>query len=634
MPIFGDELLARLMKIPSRFAPRWVIFLIDVGLVVFGLFAAYMLRFDFRMPANEVGPLIFAFPFFLLIRISSFLVARTYAGVIRYTSSEDALRIISTLVLGSSLFALLNPIKFYLWDHSYFLPFTIIILEFVLSTVFMLAFRLMVKLIYLEVKNPRSAKSDVILYGAGEAGVITKRTLDRDAGTRYRVVAFIDDSRKKAGSRLEGVTVYHTSSLPELLKTHAVEHVIICIQKPRKMLRDRVIESSINAGVKVLTVPPVHQWINGELSFRQIKEVKIDDLLGREEIVLDEASISNDLRSRIVLVTGAAGSIGSGLVRQILQFKPTLLVLLDQAESALYDLEQDLRRAGTKGNWEVVIGDISNSDRMRNVFKTFKPEIVFHAAAYKHVPLMELNPSEAILTNVLGTRILVDLAIEYEVDKFVMISTDKAVNPTSVMGASKRMAEIYAQSSNSRSNTRFITTRFGNVLGSNGSVIPLFHKQIENGGPVTVTHPEVTRFFMTIPEACRLVLEAAAMGNGGEIFIFDMGQSVKIVDLASKMIRLSGLEPGKDIEIIYTGLRPGEKLYEELLNKSENTLPTHHQQIMIAQVSEYSFNEVEIETNELISLFNQQDNNAIVSKLKTIIPEYKSNNSEFAKFDA
>jgi FlaA1/EpsC-like NDP-sugar epimerase len=383
----------------------------------------------------------------------------------------------------------------------------------------------------------------------------------------------------------------------------------------------------------VLNVPPVSSWINGELSFKQIKKINIEELLERDPIKLDEENISRQVKNKHVLVTGAAGSIGSEIVRQLVRYKPSKIILLDQAESPLYEVEMELKEQMAPGSFEIVIGDVRNRDRMHNLFRTFRPQIVFHAAAYKHVPMMENNPSEAVFTNVLGTKVMADLAVEFGAEKFVMVSTDKAVNPTNVMGASKRVAEIYTQALGKTAKTKFITTRFGNVLGSNGSVIPRFRQQIEKGGPVTITHPEITRYFMTIPEACQLVLEAGAMGNGGEIFIFDMGKSVKIVDLAKKMIKLSGLELDKDIKIAFTGLRPGEKLYEELLNDKEKTLPTHHAQIMIAKVKEYDLGEVSKEIESLISLFGSQNNNEIVRKIKNIVPEFISNNSEFEKLD-
>jgi FlaA1/EpsC-like NDP-sugar epimerase len=380
-------------------------------------------------------------------------------------------------------------------------------------------------------------------------------------------------------------------------------------------------------------VPPVQNWINGELNVKQIRKVRIEDLLGRKPIQLDDKEIRSVLQGKRILVTGAAGSIGSEIVRQVLRFDPKFVTLLDQAESPLYDLENELRNGPFSGKYEVAIGDITRKERMERLFAYFQPEVVFHAAAYKHVPLMEENPSEALRTNVLGTKILVDLSIAHQVERFVMISTDKAVNPTNVMGATKRVAEIYAQSAQGAGKTKFITTRFGNVLGSNGSVIPLFSRQIEKGGPVTVTHPEVTRYFMTIPEACQLVLEAGSMGNGGEIFVFDMGESVRILDLAEKMIRLSGFEPGKDIQIKITGLRPGEKLYEEVLSDAENTMPTHHPQILIARVRTYNRVEVEQNVEALTQLFNTQDNKRIVSELKALVPEFISNNSVYSELD-
>jgi FlaA1/EpsC-like NDP-sugar epimerase len=394
------------------------------------------------------------------------------------------------------------------------------------------------------------------------------------------------------------------------------------------------VDTCLQHNIKVLSVPPVSKWINGELSFNQLKTVAIEQLLERDPIKLDVSLIEQQLHGKIVLVTGAAGSIGSELARQILRFHPGKVILLDNAESPLHEVEMELADKYAPAQFEVVIGDVRNRERMENVFRTFKPHVVYHAAAYKHVPMMENNPSESILTNVLGTKVTAELAVEHNVEKFVLISTDKAVNPTNVMGASKRIAEIFTQSLGKQVKTKFITTRFGNVLGSNGSVIPRFKKQIEEGGPVTVTHPDITRYFMTIPEACQLVLEAGCMGKGGEIFVFDMGKQVRIADLAKKMIKLSGLTEGRDIQIVYTGLRPGEKLYEELLADTENTLPTHHPQILIGKVKEYAFDEIKQKIEKLITLFYGQDNIEIVSRMKELVPEFRSNNSIFEKLDA
>lgn len=432
---------------------------------------------------------------------------------------------------------------------------------------------------------------------------------------------------------MEGVKIFHTSSLEEIIKKEKIKKLIVAIKNPNKSNKRAIIDVCLANHVEILNVPSPTNWINGEFTSKQIKPIRIEDLLGRATIKLNPDRLSQEFDGKTILITGAAGSIGSEIVRQIVTLNPEKLIILDQAESPLYDLEVELNEKGNLHYVEAVIGDIRNYDRLENVFRTFKPQYVFHAAAYKHVPLMENNPSEALITNVLGSKNLVDLSLKYGVDRFVLISTDKAVNPTNVMGCSKRIAEIYAQSANQLGKTKFITTRFGNVLGSNGSVIPLFKKQIENGGPLTVTDKRITRFFMTIPEACQLVLEAETMGKGGEIFVFDMGESVKIYDLAKKMVSLSGLELGKDIEIKITGLRPGEKLYEELLTNEENTQPTHHPQILIASVRDYDFEEIAQSILSLTELFEGQNNNAIVQKMKDIVPEFKSNNSVFEKLD-
>ncbi|MDA9809803.1 polysaccharide biosynthesis protein, partial [Flavobacteriales bacterium] len=409
--------------------------------------------------------------------------------------------------------------------------------------------------------------------------------------------------------------------------------VIIAIKEPYLDNKQRLIDYCLKNQIKVKSVPSVEEWLGGNLSMKQIKDIKIDDLLGRKPIKLPKNNLVNEIKNKTILVTGAAGSIGSEIVRQLLELEPQKVILLDQAESALYDLSQDLTINSKFSNFEIVIGDVTRKERIKNVFKTYQPQIIFHAAAYKHVPLMELNPSESIRTNLIGTKNIADFSIEYNVKKFILVSTDKAVNPTNVMGASKRAAEMYCQALNQLNTTKFITTRFGNVLGSNGSVIPLFKKQINNGGPITVTHPEVTRFFMTIKEACQLVLEASSMGDGGEIFVFDMGKSMKIIDLAHKMIQLAGLKVEKDIGIKIVGLRPGEKMYEETLNNSEETLKTHHPKIQIGKVAQVNLEELNKTIENLNSFVSLQKNNEIIMQMKQIIPEYKSNNSEFSKFD-
>lgn len=623
------------MIIPEKNTPRWVIFLLDLGICFFSLLFAYLLRFDFvSFPIEEEWNVLkYSLPVFFLVRAITFYFGKTHTGIIRYTSTQDSKRIFLVVTIGSVIFAILAPIRFYFIDGFYFLPVSIIVMDYLCTVFFMITSRIAIKLLYSEQKNPRSQRDSVVIYGAGEMGLITKRTLDRDAAASLRVVGFIDDNSSKQGKAIEGVPILHPLKLENFLKDKEIRSVIVAMMNPDPDQKRKVVDECLRLNIEVLTVPPIQNWINGGFNLKQIRKVKIEDLLGRKIIHLDDDNIRKDISGKIILVTGAAGSIGSEISRQLCQFQPKKIYLLDQAESPLYDLETELKANGYGKLTEAVIADITSEERMKNVFRAFKPQVVFHAAAYKHVPMMEVNPSEAINTNVKGTKILADLSVEFGVVKFVMISTDKAVNPTNVMGASKRLAEKYVGAKNSEGKTKFVATRFGNVLGSNGSVIPLFRKQIENGGPLTVTHPEVTRFFMTIPEACRLVLEAGTMGKGGEIYLFDMGESVKIADLARNMIRLSGLEPDKDIKIEFTGLRPGEKLYEELLTSGEKLLPTHHPQIMITRDEPETPEKLSVAVNELILLFGGQDNLEMVKRLKLLIPEYISNNSEFEKLD-
>lgn len=617
----------------ERNTPRWIIFFIDIGICLFSLVLAYLLRFNFEIPRLAIDDFYIVFPVVLGIRAISFYLSKTFKGIVKYTGSKDAQRIFVVLTIGSIVFVFVNLLSFYFINQKFPIPFSIIIIDYMASTFLMISLRIMFKALYFEIKNPAREKQRVLIFGAGESGMITKRTLDRDAGTKYKVLAFIDDNKNKSARKVEGITIYHSEKIEDFLKNKDVAQLIISVQNMQPSRKQQLVELCLKYNVKILSVPPVQNWINGELSFKQIRKIKIEELLERDPIQLDEENIQQYLSNKTILVTGAAGSIGSEIVRQTIKYNPKKIILLDQAETPLYQIELELLEQLKFKNIEVVMGDIRVKERMDNLFKTFKPNIVFHAAAYKHVPLMENNPSEAILTNVMGTKNIADLANEYGAEKLVLVSTDKAVNPTGIMGASKRIAEIYVQSLNESSNTKFITTRFGNVLGSNGSVIPRFKQQIETGGPITITHPDIERFFMTIPEACQLVLEAGAMGQGGEVFIFDMGKSVKIAELAKKMIQLSGLTLDKDIKIIYTGLRPGEKLHEELLNNAENTMPTHNKQIMIAKVRAYNFQHVTADINQLIELFDKQDNTAIVKKMKAIVPEYISNNSEFEKLD-
>ncbi|MFO0360160.1 MAG: SDR family NAD(P)-dependent oxidoreductase, partial [Flavobacteriales bacterium] len=507
------------MKIlPTRNTPRWIIFLVDLGVSFVALIVAYLVRFEFNPPKIEIDLATAFLPIFFIVRIISFYLGKTYSGIIRYTSTQDTMRIFVVLTSGSTLFLIGNFIRYKFYDGNFFIPTSIIIIEYLLSLFAMIVSRIAVKVLYLELKTPSKASRRVVIYGAGEGGMITKRTIDRDSRADVEVIAFFDDDKSKTGKKLEGADIYHSSKFEEFLSSGKVDEVIIASIALDRLKRAQIIQSALKFDVKVRQLPPATQWIGGELSVQRIRNIKIEDLLGRDAIQLDSTIVGNNIKGKRILVTGAAGSIGSELVRQLLKFEPAKIYMLDQAETPLFELEQEINALDAAGVAVTAMGDVRNEDRMRRALEVFKPQIIFHAAAYKHVPLMENNPSEAIRVNVLGTKIMADLADEFGVESFVFISTDKAVNPTSVMGASKRAAEMYVQSKNKHANTAYITTRFGNVLGSNGSVIPIFKKQIEEGGPITVTHQDVTRFFMTIPEAAQLVLQAAAMGKGGEIF--------------------------------------------------------------------------------------------------------------------
>jgi len=628
------------MNVVRSFLPRWSILLIDVFFCFCSLTLAYLVRFNFNIPVSERGTFIYVFPFVLISRGISFYVTGTYRNIIRYMGSRDVVQMVLIISSVSAFFAISNIILYFTPEKHFIVPYSIVIIECFSSAFILIAIRMIYKSIYSEAATFSKNRQNIIIYGANDAGLITKRAVDRDAGNNYEVLAFLDENKNNWGKRLEGVTVYSPGKLKELLESNDVANLVLSASDISYERKNEITDTCLTYNTKVLNVPPINHWINGELSFKQIKNVRIEDLLGRNPIVLDKDKIESQLKNKTVLITGAAGSIGSEIVRQIIPYKPARLVLVDQAESALYDLQLEISEmlvqmggGSTSVQYKVYLADICNQNRMEAIFKDAQPQIVFHAAAYKHVPVMEENPVEAINVNVLGTRILADLSVKYGVSAFVMVSTDKAINPTGVMGASKRIAEMYVQSMSSKGKTKFITTRFGNVLGSSGSVIPRFKQQIENGGPITITHPEITRFFMTIPESCQLVLEAGAIGRGGEAFVFDMGKSVKVLDLAKKMIQLSGLTLDKDIKIIYTGLRPGEKLYEELLHNSENTLPTHHPLIMIAKVKEYDFNTISAYIDELATLTSTKDDMKIVSKMKQIVPEYISNNSVFEELD-
>jgi FlaA1/EpsC-like NDP-sugar epimerase len=600
--------------------PRWGIVLLDQVFCLIALAAAYQLRFNFQVPDTEYRLLWPMLPVYIGVRLAWYLALGIQRSMVRHTGTNDARRVFLAVLGGTITLLALNGVRYFAFDGMFVLPTSVTIIEFMGAAMLLITARIAFKLLHLRRQSKGKDEILVVLYGAGEAGLITLRTLEREGSVKYRVLAFADDDRSKAGKRLEGVRIVHTNDLPRVLEREPVDQLIITMQRPDPENRRRVVDMAMAARVQVLTIPPVQDWINGQLSSGQIREVRIEDLLGRAPIQLDDALVRQRFAGRRVLVTGAAGSIGSELVRQLIAMDAQLTIV-DIAESALYDLEMELKGAGRTG-FTPVVGDVRDQAGMARLFATARPQVVFHAAAYKHVPLMEGRPEEAVRTNIGGTRIMADLAVTHGVEEFVLISTDKAVNPTSVMGATKRTAEMYV-STLAGKGTAFITTRFGNVLGSNGSVIPLFRRQIAAGGPVTVTDPEVTRYFMTIREACRLVLEAATMGHGGEIYVFDMGQAVRIADLADRMIRLSGKEPGRDIQVVFTGLRPGEKRYEELLASSENTLPTHHPRILIGKVRESDPEQVRGAVAQLLIAAEQGDGPACVQGMHTLIPEYR-----------
>ncbi|PTT01194.1 polysaccharide biosynthesis protein [Pedobacter sp. HMWF019] len=633
--------------------PRWIIFAIDICLSIFAMTLAKVLKHNFII--EDINILAFYKSMVAVVVVNGlvFVNIKTYAGIVRYTSAQDSFRILFS-VLASTFILFFTNAAFIAFGAPPFLSNVTVITYSLFSFLFLITYRVMVKYFFMYIKNASLDKIRIIIYGAGEAGLATKRTFDHDNKVNKNIIAFVDDDFRKVGKTIDGIRILNAAHLEDLILKHEVDEVIFASYTIPAERKEQVVDTCLENNVKILNIPPPEVWARGEVSTAQIQNINIEDLLNRKTIQIDTDGIQKELKGKRILITGAAGSIGSEIVRQLLKFETGLIIMCDQSETALHELYLELEEKHNNSNFHAFIGDVKDKQRMDFMFNFFKPQYVYHAAAYKHVPMMEDNPAEAIKTNVLGTKTIADLSVKYGIQKFVMISTDKAVNPTNIMGASKRIAEIYVQSLNNSLNssdvifqnglsyindlhvkpiTKFITTRFGNVLGSNGSVIPRFKQQIEKGGPVTVTHPEITRYFMTIPEACRLVLEAGCMGKGGEIFVFDMGKSVKIVELAKKMIRLAGLVPNEDIKISYSGLRPGEKLFEELLNDNENTMPTHHEKIMIGRVREYVFNEIESQIYTLLAHAGTNDNRNVVLQMKTIVPEFKSKNSKFEELD-
>ena len=616
----------------QKYTSKWIVLMIDLLLVSVTFVFSYLIRFNLTLNF-DISKLFLQLPFIVGIGALSFLITGSYKGVVRHTGVRDVYNIFNAICLSSiiTIFMVILNREIDFMD-GFTVPLSIIIIHSLLNFIALTASRYVFKTAYYNFVKQFKITKNVIIYGAGESGILTQNALTSHTGSISKVVGYIDKDNEKVGKNINGVRVYGPEILTDyFIKSNDISEIIFSIQNIDHNHLRELVEELVDFPVQVKIVPPIEDWINGELKISQIKQVQIEDLLDRVPINIKNKRIANELRDKVIFVTGGAGSIGSELVRQIANCEYKSLIVIDQAESALYDLQQELKQNGFH-NFIPIVGDIRDKNRMSAIFQEFRPNMVFHAAAYKHVPLMEYNSYEAIKINVAGTKVIVDLSLDHNVDKFIFVSTDKAVNPTNVMGATKRIAEMYISCAEQFKKTKFITTRFGNVLGSNGSVIPLFKKQIEKGGPLTVTHKDITRYFMTIPEAAQLVLEAGGMGQGGEIFIFDMGESVKIFDLAKNMIKLSGLRYPEDIDIKITGLRPGEKLYEELLANGEDTMPTYHKKIMIGKTRELLYEETKSKINELC-VSNMFFNENTVKLMKEIVPEYVSNNSELCKLD-
>jgi len=623
----------------KRFLSRWSVLFLDIIFTIISFIIAYIIRYNFNLHLIDSAELFLQLLKITAVYLIFFLLIGSYSGILRHTGLSDVMRIIKSA--GLSFLFLMGGnfiIQFSGESNIFLVPVSVIILHFLLTLAFLVGIRVTVKLLFIQITRQFvKEKIPVIIYGAGDAGMLTKNALIKDVVYRYEIVAYVDDNESKVKKLLEGIPIISPKTAFQLsyITQNNIQQLIIAIQNIHPEKKKKIIEFGLNFNLKIKVVPAINLWINGQLSSQQLRNVKIEELLERDVIKLDNKNIKRELESKVIMVTGGAGSIGSEIARQVFNYKPKRLIIVDQSETPIFDLQNEFYNNKTFQNnlhsVEFIIANVKDKYKMDKVFDLYRPDIVYHAAAYKHVPLMEQDPYEALMINVFGTKNIADLSIKYEVEKFVMISTDKAVNPTNIMGASKRIAEMCIQSLQGNK-TKFITTRFGNVLGSNGSVVPYFKKQIESGGPITITHKEITRYFMTIPEACNLVLEAGAMGNGSEIFIFDMGNPVKIYDLAKKMIVLYGLSD-KEIEIKEIGLRPGEKLYEELLCNKENILPTHHPKIMKAKVSTPSNGFVCNYIETLSEIIINDDEFALVAKMKEIIPEFISNNSVFEKLD-
>lgn len=622
-----------IFNIFSRYSiPRWMVFAIDSIAVFLVFILAYLLRFNFDLDDfNHQFALTQGLLAFLIYSVFS-LIFRSYSGLLRHTTLTDISLVFIVTTASAFTFGILSLFsRFFNLNDILRIPLSIILIHYVSITVLLFFVRITVKIVFRFATSSIHAKRNVLVYGAKELGFVVKRVIMSDPNYGLIVLGFIEKDKNLQGKWINGIPVYSENILsPEFISRKQIESLILADLELSIEEKSRIIHIAINLGLEVLETPEVDKWVNGQLNARQLQRVKLEDLLGRDPIELNLKIIKAGLKGKTIMITGAAGSIGSEIVRQLTRFNSEKVILVDQAETPLFYLEREIREKFVDLKFQIILTDTTNREKMEQIFLDYKPDIVFHAAAYKHVSVLEENPHEAIRVNVGSTKILTELSLKYGVEKFVMISTDKSVNPTSVMGASKRICEkfVQARAKTGEKTTQFIITRFGNVLGSNGSVIPIFTKQIQKGGPVTVTHPEVYRYFMTIPEACQLVLEAGFMGKGGEIFIFDMGEPVKIADLANNMILLSGLIPGKDIKIEYTGLRPGEKLYEELLTDKESTLPTHHPKIKKANVEEINIQKTILKIESLLNALYSLPRIVLLSKIKELVPEYNKTGQE------
>jgi FlaA1/EpsC-like NDP-sugar epimerase len=625
--------------------PEWSIFFIDIFISIIALFISYMVRNEFSF--NLIDKIIFFKNAVILVAlcVPVFIILRTYAGIIRLTTIQDAAKIFIAVVLINAgyVFVYLIASVFF---HKSFISITTLVVNGFIGFVMLIMYRLAIKHFFSYFKNLKIDAKNVIIYGANEEGLETRRTLEQDQQFHYSVTSFIDSDITKTKKVLDGINVYHYTDLPKLMQQQKIDELIIASETLSTEKKNEIIDICLDKGVKVLHTPPVRTWVNGQLLARQIEKVTIGELLERESVPVNNAMIESQVKNNRILITGAAGSIGQELIRQLAKFSPEIIILIDTAETALYDLELTLKEQCKKQQFRYFVADVRNYRRMESIFKECKPHYIYHAAGYKHTSLMEFNPYEAVATNVIGTKNIADLAVKYGVKKFLLISSDRVANPSSVVIATKYISEMYVRSlyrhlsqknagastteeteTDKHKVTKFIIVRFGAVLGSSGSVIPRFEAQIKHGGPVTVTHPDISRHFITMYEACQLILESCSMGKGGEVFVFNMGKLVRIVDLANKMIRLSGLTPGVDIDIKYTGLRPGEKLHEEIFDTADQMTLTYHEQILLATVKEFNYEEVVEDTNNLINLIQfAKDETDIIKLMKKMVPEYHSNN--------